>query len=614
MRIIPNISDYLLPYRFLLYKKHKQEVLQNVEKLKPEAYKLDSLMLGYRKELAKLIKETSYDISGDNAFNEKIERELNKVDQQYKKDPSAIIAGAEAAFFTGASILTSYLAVDQHVYEGMSRLSGENLNNLADLSSKVQTYDHNFWSGFSSEGISKIGGHIGESVAAENLLENGLDVAWPEVSNQSGWDLLIEGHEVNIKTVSDASQLSEHFDKYPDIPVIIPGDATNIPENAIHIGGEDGIEKMIEAFNEGASETIIVDHDMVGSDIMEQTAEATGFLTGSMSNLFDTYVPIITASCSSIREFKIIRKGETTIVNAAKNIGLDVIGSGFGAASGGAVGAIIGSIVPGPGTVIGGVIGSLTGAILGRKGSDRVKNKPFNEALKTYKVKTHQFNSKYKNASWALTNNLDNFKYNEQRALNSRMKTHKGEIHKRTNQLLADNKSIFAFHVSTILAMKQIGTLEIDRKYYEHQRKFKRDSWVKRTFWPSVKEFTYLEAEEQYKTLKAEVESIQERGHSHVEGIKLVQFFSERGIIKDKLIDMIRKAERERVVNEVDLWTYIKESQKDLATHRYHALSRIAKQFTNESNNYRESIKKLTIPVQVALDKLFNEKKKLGLE
>ena len=40
-------------------------------------------------------------------------------------------------------------------------------------------------------------------------------------TNQAGYDLLVNGEEFQVKCVADISSVSNHFEKYPDIPVFI---------------------------------------------------------------------------------------------------------------------------------------------------------------------------------------------------------------------------------------------------------------------------------------------------------------------------------------------------------------------------------------------------------
>ena len=216
-----------------------------------------------------------------------------------------------------------YQSVDKFVYEGMSKLTGENFDNIVDLSKKVQSYNHNFWDGLSDSGLSKLGGHIGESYAAETLQSKGLDVNWAQKSNQAGWDLLVDGHEINVKTVADANTLSKHFNDYPDIPVIIPGDATNIPEQALYISSESGFEELDKIVKEGAENIVVVDPSLSAQEIMSHTEEATDFLTGAVEST-ESFIPFITMGLSSTREVRLLMKGHTSVLNSAKNLGLDV--------------------------------------------------------------------------------------------------------------------------------------------------------------------------------------------------------------------------------------------------------------------------------------------------
>ena len=44
----------------------------------------------------------------------------------------------------GANVFHQYMCIDNHMYEGLSRLSGEHLDNFSDLSAKLKDYTHGF--------------------------------------------------------------------------------------------------------------------------------------------------------------------------------------------------------------------------------------------------------------------------------------------------------------------------------------------------------------------------------------------------------------------------------------------------------------------------------------
>jgi len=63
-------------------------------------------------------------------------------------------------------------------------------------------------------------GYTAERLVMDKLIADGHDVRLTEASNTPGLDLIVDGMPVQVKCGTALSNLSEHFEKYPDIPVI----------------------------------------------------------------------------------------------------------------------------------------------------------------------------------------------------------------------------------------------------------------------------------------------------------------------------------------------------------------------------------------------------------
>lgn len=74
---------------------------------------------------------------------------------------------------------------------------------------------------FALEGANwSLRGYTAERLVLDRLIADGHDVRIPENSNTPGLDLIVDGYPVQVKCGKELSNLSEHFAKYPDIPVI----------------------------------------------------------------------------------------------------------------------------------------------------------------------------------------------------------------------------------------------------------------------------------------------------------------------------------------------------------------------------------------------------------
>lgn len=63
-------------------------------------------------------------------------------------------------------------------------------------------------------------GYTAERLVMDKLIADGHDVRLAEASNTPGLDLIVDGMPVQVKCGTALSNLTEHFDKYPDVPVI----------------------------------------------------------------------------------------------------------------------------------------------------------------------------------------------------------------------------------------------------------------------------------------------------------------------------------------------------------------------------------------------------------
>ena len=65
-----------------------------------------------------------------------------------------------------------------------------------------------------SGAINQLEGYVAEQVVAAKLVAQGHQVVFPEISNQQGWDLLVDGQEFQVKCLQDLDGLAEHFSKF----------------------------------------------------------------------------------------------------------------------------------------------------------------------------------------------------------------------------------------------------------------------------------------------------------------------------------------------------------------------------------------------------------------
>lgn len=279
--------------------------------------------------------------------------------------------------FPAGEVVLKWSSVDDHIFQAYEHLTHENIDNFADLLRLVDIEKYKFYlPGFQN----MLRGHVGEFVVLEHLSEAGLDVEMPFASNEPGVDLTANGLEMNVKAVSNVSATAaNHFENYPDIPIIVPMDARNIPTDAIHFDPSSTIDPSI--FEIGKPE-IYVDDALSLDGLDDQVSNATDVLGNPGP---EGHIPWITLAFSVFREGNLLVKGNTNIQRSLKNILIDTSGVGGGGFIGMKAGGLVGAIGGPVGVVIGGVIGAFTGALGGRATSNYIKQKPLREAEKRYK-------------------------------------------------------------------------------------------------------------------------------------------------------------------------------------------------------------------------------------
>lgn len=371
--------------------------------------------------------QRSLSLNANNPERKAAERMLGKPE---------VIAGSEAFALYGYGIAEKFAAIDEHVYESMTRLSGDNIQTLGSLSDSLMNWKHDFWDGLSQKGLDKFGGHLGEVYAAKHLEASGISVDWPSVSNQKGYDLIAAGHEVNVKTVADVDSIREHFRNYPDIPAVIPSDSAGIPSGAFHFYPEMTSEQALRIFlSDDGSNKIVVDHGLSHHQVFDQANDATDAALGGAS-IADLHFPWITAATSSWREWQLLSESKTTMGTAFSHVGLDVVGRGGGAAVGGKAGAFAGSIFGPIGTAIGGVVGAVAGAIIGGSKTDEIKYASLKEAQSQYKTSAAAFRYKARAIESKMRDDFKIHERSEQLALTSIAAISKSELREKLDELI----------------------------------------------------------------------------------------------------------------------------------------------------------------------------------
>lgn len=527
-----------------------------------------------------------------------------------------VIAGSEAFALYGYGIAEKFAAIDGHVYETMSRLTRDNIDTLASLSSSLDQWQHGFWGGLTEHGLYKLGGHLGEVYVAQHLGESGISVDWPKVSNQQGYDQIIAGHEINIKTVADVSQIHRHFANNPDIAAVVPFDAAHIPTDAFHFYPGGTSEQALQNFlDNDVTHKVIVDHSLSHHGVFDQASDASDAALGGGS-IVEMHFPWITAAASSWREWRLLSQSKTSIDTAITHVGLDLVGRGGGAAVGGKVGAFAGSILGPIGAAIGGVAGAIAGAVIGGEKTDQIKYASLKEAQSQYKASAAEFSSKARATESKMRDEFKIQERVEQQKLSSLAASSKADLLRRLNDLKRWQQED-AQHLSPEVAKRLIAFPydELKGCYGALLRSVARNKGWREKLWPSARDIAKQDA---LIAVEQEIEYLQrllDRA-SNGQSLNIADVFSNLariGVGETTVSISAEILESERKEREEKVRADISKAYQRLSNARSEAFGRLKKYAQELKKSAEEQMRPSVESMNVASEKLKYELGKHGM-
>lgn len=195
----------------------------------------------------------------------------------------------------------------------------------------------------------RLTGYVAEQQVAMNLIREGHTVAMPDTANQVGLDLLVDGVPMQVKCSMDADYVLQHFEKYPDIPVITNSELAN---------------------QLGDHPLVMIDPNLSYSEIQNTTQQSLQHLNdfGAMEGLLA--IPLLSIAFAAHRNYGDFSHGRVDIQQYGKNITKEVALRTAGAGTGKIIGATIGSVVGPVGTIVGAGVGAYLGGVAGGTGAD----------------------------------------------------------------------------------------------------------------------------------------------------------------------------------------------------------------------------------------------------
>lgn len=203
----------------------------------------------------------------------------------------------------------------------------------------------------STGAITRLTGYVAEQQVALNLVRQGHIVELPESSNQEGWDLLVDGSPVQVKCSMDSNYVLSHFEKNPDIPVIVNKElSADLADHPM----------------------VIIDPNLSHINIEQVTNDSLQHLDNFNSIVDIMTIPFLSTAFAIHRNYPQYSSKEMDFKKYSQNVGKEVAIRTAGTVSGKFIGGMIGGVGGPIGIIIGSGLGAFIGGVVGATGADAV--------------------------------------------------------------------------------------------------------------------------------------------------------------------------------------------------------------------------------------------------
>ena len=289
----------------------------------------------------------------------------------HKYAPDKFVLSGTVAFNTGKALFHlnrldgSVLDAVDNIYQPRVENSfAEILNHLRETADRSDVA----WDG----AVSLYKGQLGEDYLAEYLNGLGHNVEMASVTNQKGWDAIVDGQLVNFKAGTGADHIEKHLERFPEIPVItVAEQSTAFADN-----------HMVTCLN-----------NVSGEEIADSTRNALSSAVEVTD--FGLDIPFVTLALSAARNYKPLLSGYSNLGTATVNTLADTAGIGIGGAAGAKLGAVVGAYGGPLGAFFGAITGGLIGAFIGGATAQGFKEKALDEATLEYAEHARDYEKKY---------------------------------------------------------------------------------------------------------------------------------------------------------------------------------------------------------------------------
>lgn len=299
-------------------------------------------------------------------------QEARALRDQMSKFAGQPINQAELAAYgtlSAAEYAWSWARIDPEVIKAAAFSSSVPIHNGYDFAQYIHSHYDTLGAAAKDCFFNRLMGYVGEQKVADLLVHQGHVVQVAESATHPVWDLLVDGHAANIKTVQDVASIKAEAMAHHGVTYLVPTDAHgSLTENMAHVVG--------------------FKHDAVRHGLHHGVEAAHG---ETASHALGMHLPLLTIGFAAYRNYQAVQMGKNLNV-ALKHTVVESVGRGAGGILGGKAGGVIGFAVGGPlGALIGAVGGAVGGALLGGSVAEQFKRKPLEAAFARMEAALHEF-------------------------------------------------------------------------------------------------------------------------------------------------------------------------------------------------------------------------------
>ncbi len=276
---------------------------------------------------------------------------------------------------TAAEFAWNWAKIDPSVIRATNFSSSIPVHNGYDFAQYVHAHYDALGTAAQEGFFNRLMGYVGEQKVADLLVHQGHRVLAAASATQPDWDMLVDGHPVNVKTVQDIASIKAEALAHHGVTYIVPSDAHgHLASNMAHVAG--------------------FHHDAVHSSLHEGIAAAHG--EHALHGL-GMHLPVLTVAASAYRNYQAVQMGKDVSV-AIKHTVVESVGRGTGGVvglkTGGAVGGLLTLGNP-LGIAVGAAIGAIGGGLLGGSLAEQHKRKPLDAAVLSMKTALHSYGATF---------------------------------------------------------------------------------------------------------------------------------------------------------------------------------------------------------------------------